>query len=201
MESCILQIFNGKIESPDYPYTKVKGRITEITGEWHIQFLTGGSVLPEDIKTRALTSWTELDEENGQSFSGTAQYTIQFEKPKIKADSWMLDLGIVYESAVVNLNGVVLDTLITAPYRIQFPDEVLRDKNELKINISNLMANRIAFMDRNKILWKKFYNINFPPKDRENRGPDGTFTAIDWKPQKSGLIGPVKIIPLIRCAN
>ena len=198
-ESCILQIFNGKIEGPDYPYTAIKGRITELTGEWDIQFLTGGPVLPEDVKIRQLTSWTELDEENVQSFSGTAQYIIRFEKPKIEAESWMLDLGSVYESAVVSLNGIVLDTLITAPYRIHFSDEVLQDKNDLKIRVSNLMANRIAFMERNNRLWKKFYNINFPPRNSENRGSDGTFSAIDWKPQKSGLIGPVKIIPFSPC--
>ncbi|UCF12091.1 MAG: hypothetical protein JSW06_08620, partial [Thermoplasmatales archaeon] len=200
-ESCILKIFDEKILAPDYPYTRVKGNITEITGEWDIQFLTGGPVLPEDIKTQILTSWTELDEENGRSFSGTAQYIIQFEKPNMKADLWMLDFGSVYESAVVSLNGFILDTLITAPYRIQFSDVVLQDKNDLEICVSNLMANRIAFLDRNNILWKKFYNINFPPKNRENRGPDGLFTAVDWEPQKSGLIGPVKIIPLVRCAN
>lgn len=197
-ESCILKMIDGIIKALDYPYHAIKGSSTELTGEWNIQFITGGPVLPDDIKTRTLTSWTELNEEGVKSFSGTAQYTIQFKKPKTKADFWMLDLGSVYKSARVTLNGFILDTLIIEPYQVQFSDVLLRDQNELIVRVSNLMANRIAYMDRNNMPWKKFYNVNFPPKNRENRGPDGLFTAALWKPLQSGLLGPVKLIPLVQ---
>ena len=149
-ESCILKMIDGIIKALDYPYHAIKGSSTELTGEWNIQFITGGPVLPDDIKTRTLTSWTELNEEGVKSFSGTAQYTIQFKKPKTKADFWMLDLGSVYKSARVTLNGFILDTLIIEPYQVQFSDVLLRDQNELIIRVSNLMANRIAYMDRNR---------------------------------------------------
>ncbi|HYJ37192.1 MAG TPA: hypothetical protein VEV87_01190, partial [Chitinophagaceae bacterium] len=59
----------------------------------------------------------------------------------------------------------------------------------------NLMANRIAYMDRNKIPWKIFYNINMQARRRENL-KDGLFDASTWQPLPSGLIGPVKLIPL-----
>ena len=68
-------------------------------------------------------------------------------------------------------------------------------KNNLKIQVSNLMANRIAYMDRKKIPWKKFYNINFPARKRENRDNSGLFNASSWVPVESGLIGPVNLIP------
>jgi len=197
-ESCIIRTYNKKIEASDYPYTAIKGKATEIIGKWNVQFITGGPVLPQEIKTQELKSWTEFGEENLKSFSGTAKYTIQFERPQNEADFWMLDLGDVYESAVVTLNGIILDTLITAPYQTRISNKSLHDTNHLEISVSNLMANHIAYLDRNNIIWKKFYNINFPPGNRENKGPDGKFTAIDWKPQKSGLLDPVKMIPLRR---
>ena len=58
------------------------------------------------------------------------------------------------------------------------------------------MANRIADLDRRGVVWKKFYNINFPSRLPENRGADGLFTAAAWPPLDSGLVGPVTLIPL-----
>ena len=72
----------------------------------------------------------------------------------------------------------------------------MEEKNALEIDVSNLMANRIADLDRRGVSWKKFYNINFPAKLRENRGADGLFNASKWSPRDSGLIGPVKLVPI-----
>jgi hypothetical protein len=58
------------------------------------------------------------------------------------------------------------------------------------------MGNRIADLDRRKVFWKKFYNVNFPSRLRENRGPNGLFDASGWTPQPSGLEGPVTLIPV-----
>ena len=58
------------------------------------------------------------------------------------------------------------------------------------------MANHIAYLDREGHLWKKFYNINFPARKRENAGEDGLFNASKWPPLKSGLIGPVTLTPV-----
>ena len=58
------------------------------------------------------------------------------------------------------------------------------------------MANRIADLDRQNVNWKKFYNVNFPARLRDNRGPDGYFNASKWPPKDSGLIGPVTLVPL-----
>ncbi len=44
--------------------------------------------------------------------------------------------------------------------------------------------------------WKTFYNVNFPSRLPENRGPDGLFTAARWEPLPSGLLGPVTLTPL-----
>ena len=54
----------------------------------------------------------------------------------------------------------------------------------------------MAAIDRAGVRWRKFYNVNFPARLPENRGPDGLFTAAGWQPLASGLLGPVTIAPL-----
>jgi hypothetical protein len=51
-------------------------------------------------------------------------------------------------------------------------------------------------MDQQGMVYKKFYNINFPGRLPENRGEDGLFTAAGWTPRESGLLGPVTLTPL-----
>jgi glycosyl hydrolase family 106( putative alpha-L-rhamnosidase) len=195
-ESCILKTFDTAITGAAYSYFKAKGEAQPLVGEWSVNFIEGGPKLPASVTTRELRSWTEFGGEEVKRFSGTARYTISLEKPKEAADGWLLELGKVCESARVSLNGKELATLISSPYRVRIPQELLREKNTLEIEVSNLMANRIADMDRRNVNWKKFYNVNFPARRPENRGADGLFNAAKWLPRDSGLIGPVTITPL-----
>jgi hypothetical protein len=54
------------------------------------------------------------------------------------------------------------------------------------------MANRIAYLDRSNVQWKKFYNTNFPARLKQN-SKNGLFDASAWLPRESGLIGPVTL--------
>ena len=146
-----------------------------------------------------LISWTAFGGDEVKDFSGTASYKISFSKPSGKADAWLLNLGRVAESARVILNGKEIATLIGPDFQVIIGMKQLKKNNNLEIRVSNLMANRIAYMDRNKIEWKKFYNINMAARLRQNT-KDGIFDASSWQPQESGLIGPVTITP-VRKAN
>ena len=88
--------------------------------------------------------------------------------------------------------------MIGEPYRIRVPDEWLKPHNVLTVEVSNLMANRMAYLDQQGALYKKFYNINFPARKRENRGADGLFSAASWTPRPSGLLGPVRLVPVFQ---
>ena len=57
------------------------------------------------------------------------------------------------------------------------------------MEVTNLMANRIAEMDRQRVPWQKFYFVNIQYKP---------FSAAEWAPAPSGLVGPVRLIPLKR---
>ena len=130
-----------------------------------------------------------------KAFSGTATYAATVPRPTARADVGRLDLGRVHDSAQVRLNGQDLGTLIGPNFRIDVPADRLRASNLLEVTVTNLMANRIAALERSGVPWKTFYNVNFPSRLPENRGSDGLFNATKWKPLDSGLLGPVLITP------
>jgi hypothetical protein len=94
------------------------------------------------------------------------------------------------------LNDKMIATLIGPTYRVTIPAAALKPANKLEIRVSNLMANRIAYMDRRNMPGKIFYNTNMPARRRENV-KNGLFDASDWKPLPSGLLGPVSLTPVI----
>jgi len=109
----------------------------------------------------------------------------------------MLDLGRVADSARVIVNGREVAALIDPPWRAVLAAAGLkRGENILEVAVTNLSANRIADLDRRGVPWKKFYNVNMPARRGENRDAHGLFTAARWEPRTSGLLGPVKLVPM-----
>jgi hypothetical protein len=195
-ESCILKAAEETVQNALYPYFERIGQPREIPGKWSVRFIEGGPELPSPVEETKLASWTDFGDEALKAFSGTAEYSISFAKPDVAADGWLLDLGRVAESARIILNGLELAVLIEPPFTIRIDNAQLRQNNTLEIKVSNLMANRIAYLDQRGVQWKKFYNVNFPAGRRENRGEDGLFDASKWPPRESGLIGPVSLTPI-----
>ena len=73
-------------------------------------------------------------------------------------------------------------------WRLASPVKQLARSNVREILVSNLMANRIAALDRASVHWRKFYDVNFPARLPTNRGPDGLFLpghGIPWTPGSS----------------
>ncbi|MDR2913606.1 MAG: glycoside hydrolase family 2 protein [Tannerella sp.] len=189
-EGFVVETFKGKHNGDLYPFYENPGEAIAFSGNWNVEFIKGGPTLPAPLNTGELKSWTEYGQEY-IPFSGTAKYSTQIPALTTKADAWLLDLGAVYESASVFLNGEHIGTLINAPYTLEIPAALLKGNDELTINVSNLMTNRIIDMDKKGIVWRKFYNTNINARLRENAGEDGKFTAKNWEPKNSGLVGPV----------
>jgi hypothetical protein len=194
-ESVIIQSYNTKKAGAVYPYVDVNGEPQEIKGLWTLKFLDGGPVIPDEFVIGQLGSWTEMREKGVSDFSGTAKYTMEFERPVGNPTSWILDLGKVNETAEVIVNGKKIATLIGPTFQCIIPSSAFQQNNKLEIIVANLMANRISYMDRNNIPWKIFYNTNMPARRRENVN-NGLFDASGWKPLPSGLSGPVTITPV-----
>lgn len=195
-ESRIIKTFKAAVNGARLDYFSATGAAEPLAGKWSVKFVAGGPELPAAVEIDRLTSWTNFGGQQVKNFSGTATYSISFAKPAANAAGWLLDLGRVAESARVKLNGKERGVLIAAPFQIRLSTAELKPQNTLEISVSNLMANRIADMDRRGVAWKRFYNVNMSARKRENLGDDGLFTAAKWEPMESGLIGPVTITPL-----
>ena len=185
---------NDRVEetSPFIFYTS-DGASIPFDKKWNVSFTSGGPKLPATKET-SLSSWTTFGSDY-ESFSGTATYSYHFAKPAQQTKHWRIDLGDVKESAQVSINGHLIGTVISEPYQLYLDSDLLQEDNVIEVKVSNTMANRIAYMDRNKFFWKKFYNVNFPSQKPENR-KNGLFDASQWKPQDSGLLGPVSLTPV-----
>ncbi len=194
-ESLIVSTYSSKAEGKPYIYYNPVSMPKEIPGKWKVDFIEGGPSLPPGKELDKLISWTEFGGDDVKNFSGTAAYTVNFSRPAGKAEAWSLNLGKVCESASVILNGKEIATLIGPDFQVIIGNKQLKKKNTLEIKVSNLMANRIAYLDRNNVEWKKFYNVNFAARLRQNM-KDGIFNASSWQPRESGLIGPVTITPM-----
>ncbi len=172
----------------EWNYYKRAEKEFKIEGSWKIEFLKGGPKLPESSEIQKLQSWTELGEA-AEAFSGTAAYTISFEKPEINAEAWLLSLGDLRESAKVWINDEYLGTAWFNPFQLKIK-ELKKGKNTLRIEVTNLAANRIRNLEQRGEEWKIFYEINMVNKDYEK------FDATKWVPTPSGLLGPVTLTPL-----
>ncbi len=194
-ESIIAETSGTAIAGDKFMYYNIISSSKEIKGIWKVDFIEGGPEMPSSKELAMLVSWTEIGGDAVKNFSGTAKYSITFVKPAEKADAFLLNLGKVCESARIYLNGSEISGLIGPDYQTIIPITLIKSKNTLEIKVSNLAANRIAYLDRNKVPWKKFYNTNFPAKLRQNN-KNGLFDASSWPPRESGLIGPVTITPM-----
>ncbi len=195
-ETILLETFRGKYYGRRYAFY-AEGRPVDISAgrKWTVTFTRGGPTLPASRTVSSLGSWTSYGPEY-QRFSGSAEYRTQLPAMEAQGDAWKLDLGEVHESAAAWLDGEFLGTAISRPYTFTLTNTQVAKGGELVVRVSNLMANRIAWMDRTGKPWKIFYNANIQARLREDRGPDGFFTAAAWEPAPSGLAGPVRLIPL-----
>lgn len=193
-QSMILRAFKTAAASTaQWDYYQTAGQPMALEGLWKVRFTDGGPAIPASFETQSLASWTVLGDDNARRFAGTARYSLVFDKPDIEAEAWTLDLGQVADSAVVFLNGQSLGTAFTTPFKIRVPSSLLKASgNLLEIDVTNVAANRIRDMDINKVPWKNFHDTNVVNIDYK------PFDASNWPIRDAGLLGPVRLIPLLR---
>lgn len=190
-ESLILRtnVDSGGSPRAAWSYLAPAGNSVAVEGTWSVEFIKGGPELPAAFTADSLESWTSSSTTAG-SFGGTARYRIEFEVPAASADEWILDLGDVRESAKVRLNGADVATVWSLPMRVRVGAHLRPGRNVLELDVTNLAANRIRDMDRRKVDWKVMHEINFVNIRYR------PFDASEWEITPSGLLGPVKLVPM-----
>jgi hypothetical protein len=190
-QSIILKLSGKKETATPYKYRQPVGEAINLqNNNWTLQFSTGGPNLPVAKQMTGLKPWTAFtDDSTTQSFSGTGVYTTSFTLTN-KAADYMLQLDKLYESGRVIINGQDAGLIWSLPYELKVGQYLKEGNNTIRIEVCNLMANRIRNMDRNGEVWRNYHEINFVNINYKN------FDAANWKVQPSGLDGTVKLIPL-----
>ena len=158
-----------------------------ITGPWTLTFTEEAPKVDQTFKLDKLQTWETLSPEAAITM-GTGVYTTTFRLTKQQArQHWMLDLGDVRESARVYLNGRFLGCAWAVPFVVDCRDALQKGKNELRIEVTNLPANRIADLDRKGVKWRKMNEINVVDINYKKTTYEG------WTPVKSGLNSEVRL--------
>ncbi|MCA6068235.1 glycoside hydrolase [Chryseobacterium sp. RG1] len=182
---------NIYISIPNWYYTEKTDVPIVLNQPWQLTFKEGGPELPKSRTLSTLQPWTNFTEDaSTQSFSGTGVYTTSFKLKNNKADDFVLKFDKLYESAKVMINGQDAGMVWSLPFEINIGKYLKKGKNTIQIEVSNLMANRIRYMDQHKIEWRNYHEINFVNIDYK------PFDASDWKVQPSGLDGEIQLIPV-----
>ncbi len=194
-ETRILRTFDKKYATgAAWPVLHEHGEPIVVKGEWKITFIDGAPKLPASITTTELKSWTDIGDEEAKRFAGTARYSIDIDIPE-GADNWAIDLGDVRESARVFINGREVAGLYSIPFAAPVGKHLTPGRNRLEIEVTNLSANRIRDLDRRKVEWKVFHDINFVNQLYQ------TFNASEWPLTPSGLLGPITLTPMKACST
>ena len=132
-----------------------------------------------------LRSWIELEGLRG--YSGWATYTTGFRMESLPTDlRWILDLGEVYDTAEVEINGKRIGDAWKRPRTLECTAALQEGMNHLTIRVANL--------------WIHHELISGPP----DVSPLETSYGIRWGrygevPPESippaGLLGPVRLVP------
>jgi hypothetical protein len=191
-QSCILTCTakTSKNEKWKYFSQDLKNKL-ELNGEWILAPKVGAPQIPLPVTLSHLVSWTSLGDKY-ETFSGKAVYKTSFVIPEdllVNNNGFLLDLGIVRETAKVNINGYDLGMVWCLPNLVMVPPGIIREKNTIEIEVTNLSFNRVIQLDRDSVNWKNYHEINFVNIRYE------PYDASDRIPENSGLISVPRLIP------
>lgn len=170
-----------------YSYQDNLKEAVVLDNPWKVSFVSGGPTLPKARTITALSSWTTWNDAQAEKFAGTAAYETTFSLTKEEGKSYLLQLGKVAESAKVLINGQDAGIVWAFPFELNIEKWLKNGNNTIRIEVANLMANRVKDLDQRKVQWRNYHEINFVNIDYKN------FDASGWTLQESGLVGPVKI--------
>ena len=196
-ESMILQTYNSPIShnancrnaancqngcKPRATVSKDMKDTRVLDGKWKLSFINSAPEVTRTWTLDSLRTWETLDDDNAKETMGTGVYTTTIKMNKQDAAAcWMIDLGDVRESARVYVNGKFIGCAWAVPFTLECRNAFKPGDNEIKIEVTNLPANRIAAMDRKGIEWRKFNEINIVDIKYKKTKYD------QWKPVESGL--------------
>jgi len=167
-----------------------EAKIYPLNGPWTLSFTEEAPRVAKTFQLPQLQTWETLDDDSVRVTMGTGVYTthLRLTKKELKGiRSWTIDLGDVRESARVYVNGQFAGCAWSVPFTLDFDGLLKAGDNEIRIEVTNLPANRIADLDRRGVKWRKMEEINVVDIHYKKTTYD------TWDPVKSGLNGQVTL--------
>lgn len=188
-QSVFLKTFTEKqSDLADWKYSAQEQKRFALNNVWKMYFVQSEPQVKDTFTLQNLHSWTEIDCPTLKINAGTAAYETTFEFNAADLNKQVyLHLGDVRESARVFLNGKEAGVVWAAPFEIDLSGLLIAGKNKLRIEVTNLPANRIADYDRRGVNWKIFNEINIV-----NIGYKPPYYA-NWETVPSGLCSEVEL--------
>lgn len=181
-ESMILETFNDvlKTELPIRKCIYYNPRV--IKNNWKLSFIKESPKVDDSFAIDTLRTWETLDNDSVKETMGTGVYTTSIKMNKNEAlKDYAIDLGDVRESARVYINNKFIGCAWSVPFILRCGNVFHIGNNSIRIEVTNLPANRIAALDRKGVEWRKFNEINVVDINYKKT------TYADWAPVKSGL--------------
>jgi hypothetical protein len=174
---------------PAHKYTPAAPAATiSLNSGWTLSFKDCAPEAPDTlIRLDAPKSWTELGCPTLSTMMGTGVYTTEINLRKTDDATYIIDLGDVRESARLWINGHNCGTLFAVPYRTDITPYIKSGSNTIKVEVTNLAANRIAELDRQGVVWRKFKEINVVDLNYKKT------SYAEWQTVPSGLNSEVRI--------
>lgn len=114
----------------------------ELPKEWKVTFADSFSypVFSEPVNTKELCCIETL--EGWEDKAGTVAYEAALELENV-VEAAKLDLGTVYETAEVFVNGTSAGVRICAPYRYDLSGLLKQGSNEIRIEVTNTLGTKV----------------------------------------------------------
>ncbi len=190
-ESMILQTYDNSLEVPKITRIPRMANTTSIplTSPWTLSFTEESPKVKNTFSLDTLKSWETLDDDSAKVTMGTGIYTTHLKLSKADAQKqWQIDLGDVRESARVYINGRFIGCAWCVPFILDCKNTLKKGNNEIRIEVTNLPANRIAYLDRQGVKWRKMEEINVVDINYKRT------TYENWNPVPCGLNSQVRLI-------
>ena len=160
-----------------------------LDGPWALSFIDEAPKMNKTFTLDHTQTWESLDDDSVKVMMGTGVYTTHVRLSKAEAKGhWQIDLGDVRESARVYINGQFIGCAWSVPFVLDCRKALKAGDNEIRIEVTNLPANRIADYDRRGIKWRKMEEINVVDINYHRTTYD------QWAPVPSGLNSPVSLV-------
>lgn len=190
-ESMILQTYNNVLPTNDAEQIKFEGTEKQLTDKWSLSFVESEPAINNTYTLDNIQTWETLNNDTAKIMMGTGVYTTTVNMTKDEAKAkWAINLGDVRESARVYVNDTFVGCAWSVPFILDCKDAFKAGKNTLRIEVTNLPANRISEMDRQGVKWRKFDEINVVDINYKKT------SYANWEAVKSGLNSSVTLLKL-----